>query len=89
MWQKEGVDNVHRPVNSLCGPWVILRRRCSGRLLPAGSGSWVDDDGVTETFELGDQASGVCLLVPLLQPLGPEVTVGLVAVKHVIGANKD
>jgi len=50
---------------------------------------WVDNDGVSAALELGDQAPGMSLLVPLLQPFGPEVAVGFVALKHVVGADKD
>src|SRR5665647_3292800 len=50
----------------------------------------VEDDGVAEVLELGDQAPGVGLgAAGLVEPAGAEVVVGLVAHEHPVGADQD
>ena len=44
---------------------------------------------MAEVFELGDQPSGVGLVVSAAVPVGPEVVVGLVAFQHPVGGNQD
>jgi hypothetical protein len=72
--------DFHRSVNTrslgilrqrLAGCSTLHERHCSGR--------WVDDHGVAEVFELGDQPSGMGLVVASAVPIGAQVVVGLIA----------
>src|SRR4051812_50063181 len=54
-----------------------------------GSGSGVEDDGVPEPFELGDQASGVRLVVAAGQPNRRAALIGLVAGEYPEGPEQD
>jgi hypothetical protein len=54
-----------------------------------GLGDGVEVDGVSEPFELCDEAAGVGFVVAAGEPVRAEVAVGLVAGEHVVGGDED
>lgn len=71
----------------MCGRYLMSR--ATGDLLAYYDATEAVGNAPGQAFELGDQAPGLGLLVPVLQPVRSEVVVGLVAFKHVVGADED
>jgi hypothetical protein len=56
---------------------------------PVGAGGrLIEDHGVPEPVEMGDQSAGVGLVVAAGGPVGSEVSIGLVVLEHVVGRDQ-
>jgi hypothetical protein len=76
-------------VNPLCEGRLRQRRDVLALVIRWWLGSGVEDHGVSEAFELGDEPFGVGFVVAAGVPVGSEVVVGLVAFQHPVGRHQD
>jgi hypothetical protein len=73
-----------RPVNPLCEGMLQQRRSVPTLVIRKRLGGWIQDHGVPEAFQLGDEPSGVGFVIASAVPIGSQVVIGLVAFEHPI-----
>jgi hypothetical protein len=79
----------HRPVNLPAEGHAAAASGVPALCRSCRSGCRLDDHGVSQPFQLGDQPTGVGFVVAAFMPVRAEVGVGLVTLQHVVGRNQD